>query len=93
MASIIPKTRRGMFCFIAVIIYIISQNWPVMKWVYLLQKPPDIVYVLGFPFAIFWSFFACVIMIAIWVYTMLTLGEDIAKNVEQNEKFREIMEK
>ncbi len=88
MSSIIPRTKKGMFGFVAVIVYVIALNWPVMKWVYSLQKPPDIVYVLGFPFAIFWATLACLVMIAIWIYTMFTVGEDMAKNVEQNQEFK-----
>ena len=90
MSRVIPKTGKGMFGFVAVIVFVVVMNWPVMKWAYSLQKPPDVVYVLGFPFAIFWSTFACFAMLAVWVYVMLTVGEDVAKNVEGNKEFKEL---
>ncbi len=92
MSGIIPKTKKGMFGFVAVIIFIIVMNWPVMKWAYSLQKPPDIVYVFGLPFAIFWAFFACIVMLVIWIYTMATVGRDVCKKVEENQTFKELLQ-
>jgi len=92
MSRIIPKTRRGMFGFIAVIIYLILSNWPVMKWAYSLQTPPNIVYILGFPFAIFWAVMLDALMLILWVYIMLTVGEAMSKNVEISQTFKQALQ-
>jgi hypothetical protein len=92
MGSIIPKTRGGWFGFVSAIIYLIVMNGPVLKWVYTLQKPPNIVYVFGFPFAIFWTLVACVAMCVIWAYTLSTVGEDMVKNSEKSQIFKELLE-
>ena len=92
MTTLIPKTARGKLGFVSVIVYIVLMNWPIMKWAYSLQKPPDVVYVFGFPFAIFWATAACIVMLVIWAYTMLTVGEELANKVDLNEEVHKLVE-
>jgi len=90
MSNETAKSKIGKFAVISIIIYVLSLNWPIMKWVYSLQQPPHIVYVLGFPFAMFWATLSCLAMLAIWTYVMLTTGENIVNNAEKNVKLKSL---
>lgn len=70
---------------IALLIWLIGMNPPVITWIHSFQAAPNPLLILGWPVGLFFAIVWCIAFMVVWVLTMRKYGIEMCDLIEESD--------